>query len=137
MATQTGLTKHAGWEIGVTRTLPHSAHHVWAFLTSAEGVRLWLGAGATLGDSKGAAYRTRSGTVGEVRSFRSRDRLRVTWRPKDWDHDSTLQVTVSAPRSGSGTTVRFHHERLANAEERDAQREHWQSVMDKLEKALA
>jgi uncharacterized protein YndB with AHSA1/START domain len=137
MGTQIGLTKDAGWEIGVSRTLPHPPEDVWAFLTSPEGVRLWLGAGAKLGDAKGAAYRTTSGTVGEVRSFRPGDRLRVTWRPKDWDHESTLQVTVSTPRSGGGTTVRFHQERLADADERELQRGHWQSVMDELERALA
>ena len=36
----------------------------------------------------------------------------------------------------SGTTVRFHQERLADAGERERQRDHWRSVLRDLERAL-
>ncbi|MGH3427328.1 MAG: SRPBCC domain-containing protein [Mycobacteriales bacterium] len=61
-------------------------------------------------------------------------RIRLTWCPSGWEHDTTLQVTVSA--SGSGTLLRFHQERLASPAEREAQRIHWQSVVDALAAAL-
>ena len=45
-ARHVGLTKDAGWEIGVSRTVPHPLDEVWRLLTSDEGLALWLGEGA-------------------------------------------------------------------------------------------
>lgn len=121
----TGLTKDAGWNIGVSRTLPHSIEDVWDFVTSPEGVALWLGSGVAL--AEGISYETDDGTVGEVRSLHANDRVRLTWHPADWSHDSTVQVAVAA--SGQKTVLRFHQERLASANERERQRAHWAQVM--------
>jgi hypothetical protein len=41
-----GLTKDAGWEIGVSRTLPVPLEAACEFLTSPGGAALWLGAAA-------------------------------------------------------------------------------------------
>ena len=129
-----GLTKDGGWEIGVSRTVPHPLDEVWRLLTSDEGIALWLGPGARVAPTRGARYSTAGGTEGEVRGYRDRDRIRVTWRPAGWSHESTLQVALSPARTG--TTVRFHQERLADAGERERQRAHWRSVLGDLERAL-
>jgi uncharacterized protein YndB with AHSA1/START domain len=131
----TGQTKDVGFEIGVSRTLPHPPEAVWAFLTSAEGVALWLGPGATLEPSRGAPYETANGTVGEVRGYRELDRVRVTSKPAASPNESTVQFTVRP--SATGTSVRFHQERLTDAEERERRREHWGSVLDQVAAALA
>lgn len=132
---ETGHTKGAGWEIGVSRTVPHSVGDVWDFLTSKQGASVWLGSGVQRVDETGRGYETTDGTTGEVRGFRARDRLRLTWRPVDWNHDSTVQVAVSSP-GADRTTVTFHQERLADSAEREQQRAHWQAVMDALITAL-
>ncbi|NIH79287.1 SRPBCC family protein [Amycolatopsis viridis] len=132
MTNEVGRTAGAGWQIGVSRTLPHPASAVWAFLTSAEGAAIWLG--TAVPERPGERYETASGTAGEVRSFRELDRIRLTWRPRDWDHESTVQVTVSG--SGDRSVLRFHQEWLANAEERARQREHWTGVIDRVADAL-
>jgi uncharacterized protein YndB with AHSA1/START domain len=132
---RTGHTRDAGWEIGVSRTVPYPMEEVWDFLTSSAGSAVWLGAGVERLDEPGAAYETETGTAGQVRSFRPRDRVRLTWQPVDWDHDSTVQFTVT-PVAGDRTRVVFHQERLADAAERVQQRTHWQVVMDALAAAL-
>ncbi len=86
-------------------------------------------------DQPGAAYQTSDGTSGEVRSFRPLDRVRLTWQPEDWTHDSTVQFTVSRTASGR-TLLRFHQERLADATEREQQRAHWTAVLDAVVTAL-
>lgn len=132
----TGLTRDAGWEIGVSRTVDHPIEVVWAFLTADAGAAVWLGVGVQRLDEPGTAYQTEAETRGEIRSFRPRDRVRLTWRPRDWDHDSTVQVVVR-PTPGDRTSVRFHQERLTDAAERERQRSHWLSVLDALVEALA
>jgi uncharacterized protein YndB with AHSA1/START domain len=134
-ARPTGHTKDAGWEIGVSRTVEFPLDEVWDFLTSPAGSAVWLGSGVQRMDEPGATYETESGVTGQIRSFRPRDRVRLTWRPADWDHDSTVQFTV-ASAAGNRTRVGFHQERLADAAEREHQRTHWQGVMDALETAL-
>ena len=134
-ARPTGHTKDAGWEIGVSRTVSFPVEEVWDFLTSPAGSAVWLGAGVQRLDQPGAGYETETGTAGQVRSFRPRDRVRLTWQPVDWDHDSTVQFTVT-PAAGNRTRIVFHQERLAGAGERERQRGHWQGVMDALVAAL-
>ena len=38
-----GLTKDAGWQIGVRKTLPVALEDAWNLLVSEEGLSLWLG----------------------------------------------------------------------------------------------
>lgn len=130
-----GKTRDAGWEIGVSRVVHAAPEIVWDALTSAPGLHLWLGAGTRLPMEKGTPYETADGTVGEVRSHHPRDRIRLTMRAPDADHETTLQVTI---RPGAhGTTIGFHQERLADADERERQRAHWKGVLDALEALLA
>ncbi|MBK1785518.1 SRPBCC family protein [Prauserella cavernicola] len=127
MTVVVGQTKDVGFQIGVSKTVPYPVETVWAYLTSAEGIAVWLGEGVRLGTEKGARYETAEGTVGEVRSFHDNERLRLTWRPRDWDHDTTMQVTVTD--SDGRTVLRFHQEWLADGDERLRQREHWRAVL--------
>ncbi|MEE1751793.1 SRPBCC family protein [Streptomyces sp. SP18CS02] len=126
----TGLTRDAGWEIGVSKTLPLSAAEVWDFLASPEGVALWLGADGPLPAEKGAAYVTVDGVRGEVRGYRPGDRIRVT-------HGSTtVQVAVSGAPNGKAV-LRFHQEHLSSAAEREERRTHWRAVLATVEEALS
>src|SRR5215207_10427491 len=95
-----GLTRDAGWEVGVSRTVPHALDEVWRLLTSDEGLALWLGEGARLDPVRGSRYATADGTEGEVRGYREGNRIRLTWRPPGWSHDSTLQVAVTPGGAG-------------------------------------
>ena len=131
----TGLTRDVGWEIGVSRTVDQPIDQVWSYLTSPDGIRRWLGGGLVLPSDKGAEYRTPDGTTGDLRSFHPGDRIRLTWRPADWDHSTTLQIVVRA--NGDRTSLRFHQERLADSGEREQQRRHWATVANGIVEDLA
>ncbi len=125
-----GRTKDAGWQIGVSITVDRPAAEVWDLLVAAEGLAVWLGPGTELSGERGDQYETSDGVVGEIRSFREEDRIRLTWQPPEWDHDTTVQIALDD--RGAKTGVRFHQERLASAEEREQQRRHWKSVAERL-----
>ena len=122
-----GETKDAGWQIGVSKTIPYPLDQVWALMSSPDGIALWLGPGATLGREKGSAYETDDGITGEVRGYHERDRIRITRLGKHADHETTMQFTVVA--LDDRTTLTFHEERLADADERERRRTHWQGVL--------
>ncbi|MFF8830696.1 SRPBCC domain-containing protein [Streptomyces sp. NPDC015131] len=126
----TGLTRDAGWEIGVSKTLPLPAGTLWDFVVSPEGVGIWLGGTrGPLPTEKGARYETEAGVTGEVRGYRPGDRVRLT------HGTTTVQVTVSA--SGPARAVlAFHEEHLPDAAARAARRTHWKAVLSRMEAAL-
>jgi uncharacterized protein YndB with AHSA1/START domain len=129
----TGRTKDAGWQVGVRKTIERPIADVWDALTSTEGVSLWLGDGADLSDEDGG-YETDDGQRGEVRSCRPKDRVRVTSRAPDADHDTTIQIAVQ--EKGSKTAVVFHEERMASEAERARRKAHWQHVAGRLQQRL-
>lgn len=130
-----GRTRDAGWQIGVSKTINRPVSEVWDFITSPEGIAIWLGDGVTVLSDRGAGYETATGVRGETRSFRELDRVRLTWQPPDWTHDTTLQLTVSSAGEGRARLV-VHQERLADATEREQQRRHWQGVVNALVDAI-
>jgi uncharacterized protein YndB with AHSA1/START domain len=132
---EVGRTRDAGWEIGVSKTIDRPAEKVWSFITSPAGIAIGLGEGVTVVPERGGGYETTAGVQGETRGFRERDRIRLTWQPPDWTHDTTLQLAVRSAGAGRAMLV-IHQERLADAAERERQRRHWQDVITALVEAL-
>ena len=133
-----GETATAGFQVGVQRTLPGPMQAVWELLTGPEGRAVWLGSTTDLAFAPGETYRTDEGTTGEIRTVDPGARLRLTWHPPELPSPSTLQLTLSCPRNtDERTTLRIHHERLVDGEQREAMRAHWRGVLDRLESLLA
>ena len=130
--TNVGLTKDAGWEVGVRQTVPAPLPVVWDFLLG-DGLPLWLGE-TQLPREKGASYETSDGVRGTVRGYSDGSRIRLGWHPDDWPHDTTLQLTVKD--SATGTTIGIHHEKLADRDERRMMLGHWKSVIAALADAV-
>ncbi|MGD9695959.1 MAG: SRPBCC domain-containing protein [Thermoleophilia bacterium] len=127
-----GLTRDAGWQIGVRRTVAADPRDVWRVLRSAEGLRVWLGGEIEL--SAGTAYRLADGTEGEVRVDEPGSHLRVTWRPPGWGRASLIQVRVLP--AARGATLAFHQEHLPDEAARGAMRERWLGVIERLRPLL-
>ena len=127
-----GLTKDAGWEVGVRQTVSAPLPVVWEFLLGA-GLPIWLGEGQFRAE-KGYQYAMADGVRGEVRSYTDGAKVRLTWRPDDWPHDTTLQITVK--EAATGTTIGIHHENLADRDERRMMLGHWKNVIADLAAAF-
>jgi len=126
MSDTTGKTKDAGWEVGVRTTVPAVLPTVWQYLLT-EGLPVWLGEIAELPTEKGAEYATADGVRGSIRSYTDGVRIRLGWKPDDWPHDTTLQLTVK--EAITGTTIGIHQEKLADREERRMMLGHWKNVV--------
>jgi len=120
-------------ELGLRRTVGAAVDEVWEYFV-VDGLATWLG-DTTLPLHKGEKYLTTDGASGEILSRTDQLRLRLTWQPDDWDHDSTLQVTLMP--SGEGTTIGFHQEGFASPAERSQMLAHWSSVLDEIEEDLS
>lgn len=129
----TGKTKDAGWEVGVRRTVAAPVDVVWTFLLG-PGLELWLGR-TRLTLEKGAPYATDDEIGGRILSYTEGTRIRLSWQPSEWDHDSTLQLTVR--EAATGTTIGFHQEKLSGRDERKIMLGHWKDVVQRLDDALS
>lgn len=129
-----GLTQSQGWEIGVRRTFPITADKAWRLLMTQPGLGYWLGHGVGPEFKRGDAYTTQEGATGFIRSYTDGSLIRLRWQPPHWDFTSTLQIRVS-PAAG-GATISIHHEKLQNAEQREAMRAHWGEVLAKLSELI-
>ena len=128
-----GLTKDAGFQIGVRRTVDVSPQCAWDILTSNDAVNIWLGDVGELRLEPGASFRTGNGTTGTFRIVKPGSHVRLAWQPPHWSNESTLQVRV-LPRPTQGrATVSFHQEKLRDTGQRQQMHRHWLQVLDQLE----
>lgn len=132
---QVGQTASVGFQIGVRRTLPISQQQAWEYLTSPEGLRLWLGDLPGLQPEARQSYTTAEGTTGQFRVVKPMEQLRLTWQPKGWLQPSAVQIRL-LPASGHRTTIAFHQDRLANSDIRTEMRARWEEVLSALEARL-
>lgn len=135
---EVGETADAGYQVGVQRTLPIAQADLWAQLLAPEGRAAWLGDLDAFEPTPGHRYETADGTTGEVRTVAPGERLRLTWEPDGRESPTTLQLSLACSRNdATRTTLRFHHERLADADEREAMRERWRTTLDRLAALVA
>jgi uncharacterized protein YdhG (YjbR/CyaY superfamily)/uncharacterized protein YndB with AHSA1/START domain len=128
-----GETATTGFQVGVVRTLPMTAPKLWDLVT--KQAERWLGPGAKLKPEPGKGYevpkrRGAPGVRGEVRVVKPGERLRMTWQPDGWKKPATLQLTL-VPKA-RGAALHVHMEKLPDAKAREAMREHWSKVIEKL-----
>lgn len=131
---EVGETANAGYQVGIQRTVSVPQDEHWDLLLSEAGLATWLGEIESCTIGPGASYETADGITGEIRAVSEGERLRMTWQPPNRETSTTLQLRLSCPRNGeTRTTLRFHHEKLADADEREAMRERWREALDRLE----
>jgi hypothetical protein len=130
-----GLTKDAGYQIGVRRTIQTLHAPAWELVFSTQGLELWLGPSTDLDLKEGQSYKLRDGTSGQVRVFKPGSHARITWHPPEYDRASTIQVRVI--EKGDKTVIAFHQEHLPDSEARDNRRAHFKRALDVLETILS
>lgn len=128
-----GETSQVGFEVGTQRILPINQKKLWDLVLSKKGLEVWLGKVKDFELKVGFHYKTADGTEGEVRTFKKGEKIRLTWKPKDWKKASTLQITLFCPRNTMDkTNLHFHHEKLASAKIRAQMRDKWKEALHKL-----
>ena len=133
----TGQTSDAGFQIGAQKTVAVSKEKVWDFLLSKKGLPIWLGKIDNMIFKKGTQYLTEDGIKGEIRSILDFQKIRLIYKPKNDNKDTTLQISLSCPRNTRlKTNIRFHHEKLSGTKQRDNMRRHWKKVLDTIKKEI-
>jgi uncharacterized protein YndB with AHSA1/START domain len=123
-----GQTVSAGFQVGVRRTFPISPEQVWSFLTSPEGIKLWLGNVSPLAFNEGEIFTSDEGISGQLRIVKPFKQLRLKWGKKDWEKPSTLQIRLLSNHPDR-TTISFHQENLDHPNTREQMKLYWENVL--------
>ncbi|MGK5508934.1 SRPBCC family protein [Brevibacillus formosus] len=126
-----GQTAATGFQVGVRRTMPITPEQAWAFLTSSEGVKLWLGHVSNLTFSEGEIFTSSDGISGQFRVVKPFRQFRLKWSMKEWEKPSTLQIRLISDKPDR-TTISFHQENLDHMNTREQMKLHWEEVLNEI-----
>lgn len=130
-----GLTKDAGYQIGVRRTIHVSHSRAWDMIFSTEGMNIWLGPTSGIELEPGQTYELGDGASGEVRVVKPGSHIRLTWQPPEYSRPSIIQVRVLD--KGGKSVIAFHQEHLPDGQAREARRAHFANALDRIEEQVA
>lgn len=133
--TPVGVTKDAGVQIGVRKTMAVNKEAVWNFLLSPRGLSLWIGRVPEFRLQTGFAFASAEGVTGKLTVVQPLHKLRMTWKRPEWDQPSRLQLYVLSAASGK-TTVAIHQEMLEDVYIRDMMRQFWDGTLRQIQKEL-
>jgi len=122
---KTGRNRGDSFDVGVRERTAVPLPQVWRFLVG-DGLPLWLGE-TELPREQNSEYETADGVRGIIHRYAENSRVKLTWRPADWPHNSTLVVGVK--EAEGGTTISINHEGLADRDERFMMLGHWKNVL--------
>jgi uncharacterized protein YndB with AHSA1/START domain len=117
-----------------SKTIPLTKADAWEFLTSPEGMKIWLKPFAHFPFEKGRGFEVDGGVFGEVRTVKKGERVRFTWTGEEWPKPSVVQVMVIA-RKGEKSLVVIQHEKIPSMEMRNQLKEQWKESLGRLAKA--
>jgi uncharacterized protein YndB with AHSA1/START domain len=132
---EAGLTKTAGYEIGVRRTLDLPIDKAWDYVFGGAGLARWLGNVVQGAFAPGHGFLLDDGTEGRVTVWTQLSHIRLQWRKQGWENTSIVQVRILTA-AGNKTTVSFHQEKLADANQRAQMKAYWQEKINNLLEGL-
>lgn len=130
-----GTTKDAGVQIGVRKTMDAAKEQVWDLLTSPKGLSLWIGEVPSFKLQVGHEYESKEGVSGKITVVVPCHKLRMTWKRREWDNPSRLQIYILSTNTGK-TTIAIHQEMLDDVYMREVMRRHWEAMLNTLKLML-
>ena len=131
---EVGLTKDAGWQMGVRKTLDTDFDRVWDFMFSDKGLNLWLGPIKAEQLEVGKAMDLDHGIWFKIVVFKPFSHIRMQWKKREWSNTSRLQLRII--RSKEKTVVSFAQEMMRNQTQREEMIVHWKKVAERLSEIL-
>ncbi|MCC3215529.1 MULTISPECIES: hypothetical protein [Chryseobacterium] len=115
MAKNIGLTKDAGWQFGIRKTMPTNVETLWETFFSDRGLGYWA-----------------EGVDQNFSTFKEYSHIRTTWKHKDFEERAHLQVRFIPTKDKDKTTISIHVDNLKNESQREVTKKYWLVVIESL-----
>lgn len=130
-----GVTKDAGVQIGVRKTIKVEKEKVWDYLTSPQDLPLWIGDVSEFRLQKGYEFKSKEGICGKLTVVLPFRKLRMKWKLPEWEKPSRLQLYLLPTDSGK-TTIAIHQEMLDDVYVRELMRRFWADKLEQIKNYL-
>lgn len=130
-----GVTKDAGVQIGVRKTIKVEKEKVWDYLTSPQGLPLWIWDVSEFRLQKGYEFKSKEGICGKLTVVLPFRKLRMKWKLPEWEKPSRLQLYLLPTDSGK-TTIAIHQEMLDDVYVRELMRRFWADKLEQIKNYL-
>jgi uncharacterized protein YndB with AHSA1/START domain len=124
-----GQNKNGEYATVATKTLNVDSKKVWKFLTSPEGLALWLKPLSPLKIQLKAQYETEGGAFGEIRTMKAGQRIRMSWQDSDGEKQTIVQFMVHH-RKKDNCMVIIQHEKLQNGRVKNRMLAQWKQALN-------
>ena len=119
MTNKTGLTKDAGWQVGIRKTMPSSLDNIWNAFFSEEGSKLWD-----------------NGVNTNFSTFKPHSHIRTKWKHQSFKESANLQIRFIPSVNNDKTTIAIHVDQLENEDQREEAKKYWSKIIDALASLL-
>ena len=130
-----GQNQKGRYTVTATKTAPLGQKKLWTFLTSEEGLNIWLKPLSPVNFKAKTSFEVPGEIYGEIRTMKAPTRARLSWNDQDWDKTTFVQLYL-APRNKDKCLLAFQHENLMDARAKEKMRLYWKGVMDELAEAF-
>lgn len=135
-----GRNERGLYAVGASRVLPLSRAKAWSFLTSDDGLAIWLKPLSPVLVKAGETFETGGidggGAFGEIRTLTKNEKIRIRWHESEFEKPCVLQIYLH-PRPGEKCGLGFQMNDLPNARVKESFRAYWKTVLDELQTTLA
>ncbi|WP_333862725.1 hypothetical protein [Sphingobacterium sp.] len=115
MANNIGLTKDAGWQFGIRKTVPTNVKTLWEVFFSDRGLGTWA-----------------TGVDQNFSTFKEYSHIRTKWKHKDFEESANLQIRFIPSKNEDKTTISVHIDNLKNESQREVAKKYWSIVIKNL-----
>ena len=115
MANNIGLTKDAGWQFGIRKTLSMDVETLWEIFFSDKGLDYWA-----------------NGIDQNFSTYKEYSHIRTKWKHKDFEESANLQIRFIPSNNKEKTTISIHVDHLKNESQREVTKKYWSIVIENL-----
>ncbi|KKO89223.1 hypothetical protein AAW12_24235 [Sphingobacterium sp. Ag1] len=115
MANYIGLTKDAGWQFGIRKTVPTNIERLWEVFFSDRGLGYWT-----------------EGVDQNFSTFKEYSHIRTKWKHKNFEENAHLQIRFIPSKNKDKTTISIHVDHLKNESQREVSKKYWSVVIENL-----
>lgn len=124
-----GQTLKGDFTLTVTKSTKVNVKKAWAYMTSADGLALWLRPLSELKMKPGASFESEYGTYGKVRTMKAGVRARLSWQKVEDEKPTIIQLYVAKQQSGA-TILVISHEGIRSPREKELLRTFWREGLE-------
>lgn len=126
-----GQSLKGDYSVTATKVFHMSKKKLWNVLSSPEGISAWLQPMSDFELIPKSQYEVEGGIYGEVRTMKSPERARLSWKNEEWEKATVVQVQLFG-QDEKKSGLAFMHMGLKSVTQREAMRKHWKEALVRL-----